>query len=257
MAAKKRRKVRQGRRGSPGCLSVLFLLICIAAAVIAAIFIFFKMRNIEVVGAEHYTPEQVVTASGAETGSNLIFMRKSSMSHGIFAELPYVSEVRISRSLPDTLVITVSETKAVAYLDDGGVFWIVDPKGKLLERTLTQPEGLMRIEGVLPLMPVVGETVNFGEESELRLRTFVSTVEALEQAEFLGEVQSMDLGGLYDVSIRCCGRFDVSLGAPEELGYKLQYLGVIINEKLRPNQKGSIDLSGLIDKGEARFLEDY
>ncbi len=255
--AKTRRRPRQSRRGSPGCLSVLFLLICVIAAAVAAIFIFFKMRTIEVVGAEHYTPEQVAAASEAEIGSNLVFISKSRMTHGIFGELPYVSEVRINRKLPDTLVITVSETHAAAYVADGGVYWLIDPSGKLLERRLDCPSGIMEITGAKPLMPVVGSKVDFGEESALKLDTFIAAVDALERRGFIGEVQSIDISGVYDLSIRCCGRFDVDLGAPEELDYKLDYLDAIINEKLRPNQKGSIDLSKLIEKGEARFLEEY
>lgn len=255
--AKTRRRPRQSRRGSPGCLSVLFLLICVIAAAVAAIFIFFKMRTVEVVGAEHYTPEQVASASRAEIGSNLVFISKGRMTHGIFGELPYVSEVRINRKLPDTLVITVSETHAAAFAADGGVFWLIDPSGKLLERRLERPSGIMEITGAKPLMPVVGSKVDFGEESELKLSTFVAAVDALERSGFIGQVQSIDISGVYDLSMRCCGRFSVDLGAPEELDYKLEYLNAIINDKLRPNQKGSIDLSKLIEKGEARFLEEY
>lgn len=255
--AKTRRISAQSRRGSPGCLSMLFLLICVIAAAVAARFIFFKMRTVEVVGAEHYAPEQIVSASGAEIGSNLVFVSKSGMTRGIFAELPYVSEVRINRKLPDTLVITVSETYAAAYVAEGGVYWLIDPSGKILERCLERPSGVMEITGATPLMPTVGSKVDFGEESELRLGTFVTAVEALERTGFISEVQSIDLSGVYDLSVRCCNRFNVELGAPEELDYKLEYLDAIINDKLRPNQKGSIDLSKLIEKGEARFLEEY
>lgn len=248
---------RQGRRGAPGCLSALFLVAVIAAVVVAAIFIFFKMKYIVVEGESHYSEARIIAASGAETGSNLVFIGKGSMRRGIESELPYVAEVTIRRRLPDTLEITVVETEAVAYFEANGAYWLTDGTGKLLERTIEHPYGLIRIDGVKPSLPVEGSIVDLGEESELRLRTYSDTLAALEKAGMLGEVASIDIGGLYDVQIECFGRFRVDFGAPEELDYKIEYLREIIDTKLSPTQKGSIDLSELIEKGEARFLEEY
>lgn len=254
---RKRQPRKAGRRGSPGCLSALFLVAVIAAVAVAAIFIFFKMQYIEVVGVEHYTDAQVIAASGAETGSNLVFIGKGSMAREIASELPYVSEVKITRRLPNTLVITVTETKAVAYFESSGSYWLADSVGKLLERVSSEPLGLIRVDGVQPVTPVEGMTVDLGEEGDLRLRTYVDAIEAFDRSGMTGSVQKMDLSGLYDVSIECSGRFKVDLGAPENLDYKIEFLYEIVNTKLAPNQKGSIDLSNLIEKGEARFLEEY
>lgn len=258
--SRRRRQPRRGStggRGAPGCLSVLFLVAVIAAVTAAAIFIFFKMKRIEVAGIEHYKDTDIIAASGAETGSNLVFINKRAMTIGITSALPYVDEVKITRRLPDTLVITVTETKAAAYFTGTGDFWLCDTEGKLLERVTEEPAGLIRVDGVQPVTPLEGSTVELGEESELRLQTYVDTLSALERSGLLREVKEIDLSGLYDVSIELGGRFDVDFGAPEDLDYKIKYLREIVQNKLGPNQKGSIDLSRLIEKGEARFLEEF
>ncbi len=257
MARPRNQHSRAGRRGAPGCLSALLLAAVIAAVLVAAVFIFFNIKTIRVVGQAHYTDTQIIAASGAEAGTNLVFAGTNAMEHAVSSKLPYIDSVEISRSLPNTLIISVTETQAAAYFESSGSYWLTDMGGKLLERTLDEPRGLIRIDGAKPTMPVAGSLADLGEESELRLRTYADTLAALEKAELIDEVSSIDLSGLYDVQLECFGRFEVDLGAPEELEYKLQYLLEIIETKLTPNQKGRIDLSNLIEKGEARFLEEY
>ena len=119
---------RHNRRRRRGRLSFLWkplAALIILAATVAAVTLFFRMDHITVVGNERYTEQQVLEASGLELGSNLYFVNKYDVKEAIFAQLPYVEEIRINRKLPDTLCIEVRECTAVAGIRDGRGVWLV------------------------------------------------------------------------------------------------------------------------------------
>ena len=69
-----------------------------------------------------------------ELGENLFQLNKFDMAHKVLTQLPYVDEITISRKLPDTLVLKVTESTPLAVLESGGNWWLLDVRGKLLEQ---------------------------------------------------------------------------------------------------------------------------
>jgi len=251
MANTRRRRKKSGRRrGKQGCLSTVLFAILFLVALFAAITVFFKIKFIKVVGAEHYRTDEIIAASDIKTDTNLIFINKFSGVRKIFAALPYVSEVKISRDLPDTLVIRVVESRAAAYFRVGRDIWLVDARAKLLEKVSAPSTGIIEIVGVSPLEPSVGETVK--AEDEEKLITLKTALALFEEKSMTSAVSRLDISGVYDISFSYLGRFEVKLGMPEDLEYKLDFLGRVI-AGLSPEDEGIIDMSGLISTGEVFF----
>ena len=109
--SKYNRKRRQGRFSF---LYRILIFVAICGAIAVALALFFKVETISVNGNSRYTTQQIIDAGGIETGDNMFFLNKYTASERITASLPYVETVRISRQLPDTLVITVTECTAPA-----------------------------------------------------------------------------------------------------------------------------------------------
>jgi len=258
------RKVREGRekaygrsRGGPGCLSMLFLVLLVLAAVTATIAIFFRISRIEIRGNERYSTEEIRVASGVEQGDNLLLFNKFKAISGIFSKLPYVDEIRMSRDLPDTLVIEVAETSARAYIAVPSGYWLLSPKGKLLERRLTLPDDdLIEIRGAALVAPEPGKTADFGPEEKMRFAAMTDTLSTLESMGVAKDVDSIDISKVYNIEIGYLNRFCVKLGMPENLDYKIEFLKEKVVTKLNPNDTGVIDLSELIEKKQARFIPD-
>ena len=109
-----------------------FLLGC--AVLIFVLSIFLQVRHIEVRGAEHYTQQEIIQAAAVEEGDNLFFINRFSAVSGILAKLPYVESVTVTTQLPGTVVIDITESRALAWVELEGQRWIVDRSCKVLTR---------------------------------------------------------------------------------------------------------------------------
>jgi len=258
------RKVKEGRgkaygrsRGGPGCLSLFFLVLLVLAAVGATVAIFFKISRIEIKGNERYSTEEIRTASGVEQGNNLLLFNKFKAISGIFSKLPYVDEIRMFKDLPDTLVIEIKETSAKAYIASSGGYWLLSPKGKLLEKLQTSPgESLIEIRGAALVAPEPGKTADFGPEEKIRFDAMADTLSVIDRKGISEDVDSIDVSKVYNIEIGYLNRFRVKLGMPENLEYKIEFLKEKVVYELKPNDTGVIDLSELIEKKQGRFIPD-
>lgn len=128
---------RQAERRTPssGVAGRLVIMLAIVAAVVFGVAIFFKVSHVEVQGNSLYSAEQIVAASGIEVGDNLLTLNKETVAGNIIAQLPYVEKVSIGRSMPDAVILDVTESTATfAVATDTNTIWLINASGKALER---------------------------------------------------------------------------------------------------------------------------
>jgi hypothetical protein len=104
-----------------------------AVAIVAALTLFFKVQEIEVVGNVRYTGEEILEVAQIKPGDNLVLLDKYGISQRIYTRLPYVTNVSPRRKFPDKLIVEVTETRAVAAVEGGGSWWLLSSNGKILE----------------------------------------------------------------------------------------------------------------------------
>lgn len=245
MADRRRRNRKSRKRGT---FYRMFSLLVICAALVAAVTLFFKLTEVEVVGSSRYTEEEVITASGVMEGDNLLFINKISVGSSIVDNLVYADTVTISRQLPNKLVITIAECVQAAYIDTSGGRWIIDSKGKVLESVSRDedPE-LLYIMGLDILAPSVGSTVVVSESDNAKLNYVLALVTTLKDKQLLEHVTQLDASNMSNIKFVYKGRFIVEMGVHDNLEYKLEYL-CEIEESLPETERGTIYLSGGIDK---------
>lgn len=222
------------------------------AAVVAAATLFFRMDHIVVSGNERYTEEEVLAASGLETGSNLYFLNKYAVKETIFAQLPYVEEVKINRKLPDTLLIEVRECRAVAGVESAGGAWLISEEGKLLEEVAAPPEGFPLITGAALLEPVAARQMDFGETAAYRGGVVLVLLREAEERGIRGNIAVIDMGDETALSFEYLGRFTVRFPWTADVGYKLESLSTVV-DYLENNETGRIDL---MTEGKASFIPE-
>ena len=253
MAAK--RTVRP-RRYRSGLIAKLITVLAAALAVVAGVVIFFKVHHITVVGNERYTAEAIIAASGLEEGENLMALNRDAAMVNITTRLPYIAEARISRRLPDTVLIEVSECDSVAYLPgDDGATWLISANGKLTEpytaETSVSLDGLTELLGVTAKAPEAGQILTI--DTAEQLGALLTILPALSDTGLLPEIRNIDLERTYDLTMRYGDRFDVRLGGTDQLDYKIRYLDEIINHQLDATKTGTIDLT-MEESGTARLI---
>ena len=128
---RKRARHRTRRRINPG----VWKRILIMAAVVLSMVLFFRVRSVEVTGSAYYTADEIRAACGVAQGDNLLTLSRARIAGNIMAELPYVSTVQVTRRLPDTLELTVTEYD-VTYAAQGadGASYLITADGKITEK---------------------------------------------------------------------------------------------------------------------------
>ena len=209
--AKQETQTKYHRRRN-GVLFTILAVILIAASVVAACTVFFRVENIEVNGHSAYTAEQIIGAAEVEQGDNLFAVNKFKVMRQIISRLPYVDEISVSRRLPNTLVINVVECVPAAAIQGSDAWWIIDTKGKILERTdETRAAEFPPLTGLTPDSPVVGSQLEVAEGEENKLASLEKLFAALAARGMTDQAESFDLTAINFIKMGYGGRFTVKI----------------------------------------------
>lgn len=254
---RRRRNSRKRRRGRhPGLYKALSAVL-IVAAVAAACLIFFRVSQIEVQGNSRYSREEIIDIAGVRPGDNLFALGSTRISRELQSRLPYIRSVSVRRKLPNTVVISVTESRALAALEHGGAWWLLDEDGKLLERT-SGPGSAAPVTGVTPLAPAVGTYLAAGEEERQRVEWLRELLSALEENGLADRLDRVDLSEDYRLTFALDGRFTVHISPALERGmaYWIRRLPAYLeHESIRRNPSQSYTVE-IMDNASARFIPD-
>ena len=247
MARKKKHNKRR-RKGRFAAFYRVLCLVLIVAAMGAAVAVFFKADHLEISGNKRYSNQEIIEASGVETGSNLYSINKYKVAGQITAALPYVESVRIYRRLPDTLCMEVNECTDLVAIRQDGKDWLMSYTGKLVEETAASKEHAA-VTGLTLLEPKTG-MAQTDEEHAAALRQLLDLTGQLQVKGMLGDVQEIHLEDPHVITLRYLDRFNVELPWNADLDYKLDFLIAVV-EKLEGYEKGTLKLT---EDGEAHFI---
>ena len=242
-----RPKKRRGRfRGLYKVLSILI----VAAAVVIACVVFFRVNSIEVTGNVRYTAVEIIKASGIQMGDNLIALPRSRISAAIRAQLPYVENVALGKSLPDGVILKVTERVAAASVDSAEGRWLISAQGKLLETDIGGIETI-QITGLTAVGPYAGGMIQVAEGEESTLSYVKELLTVLESRGHLTECTALDCSaatyltldlGIYRLKMPRGGDYDYCIRLTES---------ALASGKIPEGQGGMLDLT--VVEGKAYF----
>ena len=240
-------KRRRGRfRGLYKLLSILL----IAAAVVLACVVFFRVNSVEVTGNVRYTAAEVIAASGIEMGDNLVVLPRSRVSAAICANLPYVESVSVKKALPDGVVLVVTERVAAASVESAEGRWLVSAQGKLLELDKGAVETI-RITGLTAVGPYPGGMIQAAEGQEATLRYVGELLGELEARGLLAQCTALDCSAATSMTLDW-GIYRVKLPRGGDYSYYLSLTQAALDSgKLPEGVPGTLDLT--ITEGKVNF----
>ena len=242
MAARRNKRRRYKRRGRFGFLYKVLAVIALTAAIVMGATVFFRVEQVEVRGNRRYTASQVEETSGVQHGDNLFQMNKFEVARIIRRELPYIQAVNIRRSLPDTLVIQVSECRAAACLAGGEREWLISAAGKVLEQVAPGSTSVMQITGLEAVQPQPGYPLTVREDQQLRTDGMIALLQVLEKRDMLDRVSAMDMKFESCIYMELDGRFRVKLPIGGDYEYLIGAMEKAIGT-LDSYEKGTLDLT--------------
>ncbi len=260
---KKEARQRTKKRISPVFWRRLFIMLGVVLTVILTMVIFFRVEHIEVEGCSYYTPQEISAICGVDPGDNLLTISRSEIAGNIFAQKSYVKDVQVTRRLPNTVKITVTEYPAAyAVSDPTGNYYLVASDGVATE-LISEKEAKehILITGLQIAPTVLGEVVTVAPEEGQegaetgKLRAMIQLLEALERAELAKEIAVVHIPTARNITIWYEDRFAVSLGSTDRIDYKLEYLKLAVAAQ-KDYATGSIDLTLSYENAAIVKLDD-
>ena len=261
MAATVKRKL---SKTSIGYVTIGVILISLMTMIGASAFM--RIKEIRVEGMSMYTPEEIVESSGLHPGDNLMFINTANISQVIRGELPFINEVKITRKLPDTVLIEVAESTAAASISFYGELIIIDSTGRVLARgpvaDLTLPgvdtDNLVNIRGVEIDDAPLGSILKPEFGTELKLQYVQDILSVMEREGLIDDVSYLDVSNIVNVYFGYSGKYRVILGGrtnlrPSSLRQNLSRMPENIEqfEKTHPNTMAIINMSD--ESGAPKF----
>lgn len=259
---KKKAKHRTRRRISPDAWKKIMIMAAVILAVIVSMVIFFRVRTVEVEGNRYYSAQEIIDAASIMDGDNLLTLSRGEIAGNVIAKLPYIKNVRVTRQLPDSVVLRVTEYESTYSVQDtNGDFYLITAAGKVTEQ-LGEREARSHIvvEELTINPPTVGEVITLtyaeGKEADAkaRLNALLQLLQEIENAELSKYVVSVQVPSAYQLALWYGDRFEVRLGNREKLAYKLEFLKVVVAQQ-KDYVSGIIDLS-LNEGNEAHVIKD-
>ncbi len=150
-----------------------YIIICSIFLIIAGFIFsmsgFFTVDSIEVQGNSHYTAEEIINMAHATAGRNILYNDGGDEMEEYLEQNPYIKKATVTRRLPSTLVIKVSErTERMAFKYDDD-YLLMDENGILLKKTRNEPMVTI-VEGNIVSKIKLGERIGT-ENDELMKQT--------------------------------------------------------------------------------------
>ena len=173
----KKRKLKNNVRRA--LMALCLLVVLIAFGVTLSLTVFFKTETITAQGSGMYTEQEIIDASGINSGNNLLLLDEDEIAKNISRQLPYIGSVEIKKELPNTVYINVTDTIAsYAIQNENGTYILLDINFKVLENASEQnPADTIMISAAEVSKAEPGSTIVFSDESvQKRLKEIAQAV---------------------------------------------------------------------------------
>ncbi len=252
-ALKKRVRDRKRRRRRRIAIRALIvtLLLSVTAFCVLSLTVLFRTEYVKIEGNAAYNDSEILNSAGIYKDNNLLLLSEKKISAQLEKSLPYISEVKLKRVLPDTVVLTVTETKDEVCFNHSGKFYTADFSGKILSELSENPQTLCQITVGEKTVLETGEKIGFDSNNEKELLS--RYLELFEKNDF--NINFINISDPYDSYMKIDNSYIVEFGSYKDFELKAAHLAASLPE-MPANSTGVIDLSGWsTNKQEAYFTE--
>ncbi|MEH7122953.1 FtsQ-type POTRA domain-containing protein [Bacillus sp. JJ1532] len=187
------------------------------------------IHKIEVLGSSTYSQEELISLSGLSEKINIWKVDESAIKSKL-EELPEIKSANVKINLPNTVRMTISEYKRIAYIMKDKSYLPVLENGKVLKKSKTA-----EIPATAPIL------IGFSEGNELN--GMINELEVLPEVVLnsISEIHhTPKKTDTYNLTLYMNDGFEVS-ATVKSFSEKMSHYPSIISQ-LDPNKKGIIDL---------------
>jgi cell division protein FtsQ len=147
-----------GRRRLRVVIAITGVVGVVGIVVLAVHSPFLDVDSVRVTGANHVTTAEVDAAARVHHRQPLLLLDTGAIARRVEA-LPWVEHATVTRELPGTLRIAITEYTAASYVHAGNQFVLLAPDGLAIAVTNAAPAGALEVRGVRRA-PAIGEMLS-------------------------------------------------------------------------------------------------
>lgn len=224
-------------------ISASIFLVVLTIGVILSLTVLFKTEKIVVEGGDqYYYDEQIIGFSNVKLQQNIFIAKMNSTPEAITKNLAYVEEAKVSFSIPDTVIIKVTDAVPSYVINIDGSYLVISAKGRILDKVPENKDKLPELTCGELTSTNIGDFVSFNDEN---IADILEDVSASLIANEVDNITGFDVTDSSNITLLYDNRITINLGLPDDVDYKIRTAMAIISEKLDPNNTGTV--SGTLD----------
>lgn len=235
--------------------TALLILLILAVFIFLVYKLFFVISDIDANATSMYTENGVISASGILEGDNLYSFSADDAVNRITFICPYIKTARITRTVPNTVSITVEEDTAMYVTEIFGERVLLSAGLRVLGSERDHTAGELT-ELVLPPVDysVAGRVIEFADvRNERYIRDVLASI-ANDPFFEISNIDVIDFTRANDIQMCVSGKYLLKLGSEIDCGVKLRMAETTLNnESFDKTKPATIDLSKV---GEASVRYD-
>lgn len=223
----KEKKRRRRKRGSYVVYYVAIGIILFGIFAVLSVTVLFNTEQIIIVGESDYTDEQIIAASGLKGDENLVRLNLSGTAEKILDKLVSLDSVKVTKTYPSAITITVERSVPMANFYYGGKNYVISHTGRVM-RIGDADEKVMRIIGYQPADSVIlGGFVKAENEEQDKLIRELST--AIEKGGLTESITTVNISDAIGLKMTYQNRIEIYLGSILQIDSKIRVINELID----------------------------
>ena len=216
---------------------IIFIFVIFGAFILSSEL--FSLKNIYVTGNKTVPKDDIVRLSNLQYGQNVFRMNKKKIIRDIF-ENPKIKAARIKRILPSSVSLDIIEREAIALIPYLGSYLNIDEEAMIFEVSGTsQNMNAPVIEGFSFNDFKIGEVLKIDNSEQLDIALKISN--ALKNSKLNEDISIINLEDLENILLITRTGIRIYL-CNNNIDYKIRMAKTIIEDLLKNNEKGIIDM---------------
>lgn len=242
--ARRGRILRKVRDTAISCALILAVFVVMCIVVYRLLFV---IKDISIAGNVSNTSEELVLASGVESGDHLFSFSSREVGELMILRCPEISYVDVERTPPGTIVFNVTEEEPRFFADFYGEFRLLSESLRVLDSVTEEDAretGCIKIKLPDVKCATAGLTPEF---SSVRSDKYIYEVCASLMASPLGEkATSLDVSDKFDITVGVEGKYRIRLGECESIDTKLKIASAVLEDEMFQGEtKATVDVTDL------------
>ncbi|MFR4985858.1 MAG: cell division protein FtsQ/DivIB [Lachnospirales bacterium] len=217
----------------------IYIYILMSIALVALIFMllmlspWLNIQNIEVNGLETIEKPDIIRQMKLDKTTNILSFNSLIAKRRLKSNY-YIQDIKVTKKLPNTVIINVTERKIVGYIPYISDYIYIDKDGMVIDVKSSYTQPLPIIYGLKFDSFIIGE--NLKTDNDEAFEIVMEITNSIKDKEYLKEILKIDVSDLEDIHLYM-ENLDIVLGNREAINIKMNTLNEIL-KNFTPTEKG-------------------